>query len=131
MKLVRTLALLACVVFVGIFPVGIAPNDAVNTIAVFTLIGAIRWWGGTSSPATRATFRWGTRCIMDLERTPLGWSVGAGISRRDGSRSYCSRWRGWSQALLLPVWGGSPCARGGTPSSSSPLRRVYLPTAGL
>jgi branched-chain amino acid transport system permease protein len=37
----RPLALIALVAFVGIFPVGIAPNDAVNTIAVFTLIGAI------------------------------------------------------------------------------------------
>jgi branched-chain amino acid transport system permease protein len=37
----RPLALVALVAFVGIFPVGIAPNDVVNTIAVFTLIGAI------------------------------------------------------------------------------------------
>jgi branched-chain amino acid transport system permease protein len=41
MKLVRTLVLLGIIVFVGIFPVGIAPNDAVNSVAVFTLIGAI------------------------------------------------------------------------------------------
>ncbi len=41
MKLVRTLVLLGIIAFVGIFPVGIAPNDAVNTIAVFALIGAI------------------------------------------------------------------------------------------
>ena len=37
----RPLALVALVAFVGIFPVGIAPNDVFNTIAVFTLIGAI------------------------------------------------------------------------------------------
>ena len=41
MKLLRILGLLVIVAFVGIFPVGIAPNDAVNSIAVFTLIGAI------------------------------------------------------------------------------------------
>ena len=40
-RLLRPIALLAIVVFVGIFPVVIAPNDTFNTIAVFTLIGAI------------------------------------------------------------------------------------------
>jgi branched-chain amino acid transport system permease protein len=40
-RLLRPLALVALVVFVGIFPVVIAPNDTYNTIAVFTLIGAI------------------------------------------------------------------------------------------
>jgi len=40
-QLRRPLALVALVVFVGIFPVVIAPNDTYNTIAVFTLIGAI------------------------------------------------------------------------------------------
>jgi branched-chain amino acid transport system permease protein len=37
----RPLAFVALVAFVAIFPVGIAPNDTYNTIAVFTLIGAI------------------------------------------------------------------------------------------
>src|SRR6266566_8007477 len=37
----RPLAVVALIAFVAIFPVSIAPNDAVNTIAVFTLIGAI------------------------------------------------------------------------------------------
>jgi branched-chain amino acid transport system permease protein len=41
MKLVRTLMVLGMIAFVGIFPVGVAPNDAVNTIAVFALIGAV------------------------------------------------------------------------------------------
>lgn len=41
MKFLRILGLLVIVAFVGIFPVGIAPNDAVNSVAVFTLIGAI------------------------------------------------------------------------------------------
>ena len=40
-RLIGIFALIALVVFVGIFPVAIAPNDAVNTIAVFTLISAI------------------------------------------------------------------------------------------
>jgi hypothetical protein len=40
-RLLRPIALLALIVFVGIFPVVIAPNDTYNTIAVFTLIGAI------------------------------------------------------------------------------------------
>ncbi len=40
-RLLRPLALIALVVFAGIFPVVIAPNDTYNTIAVFTLIGAI------------------------------------------------------------------------------------------
>jgi len=40
-RLLRLLALVALVTFIGIFPVVIAPNDTVNTIAVFTLIGAI------------------------------------------------------------------------------------------
>lgn len=40
-RLVLPLALVALVAFVGIFPVVIAPNDTYNTIAVFTLIGAI------------------------------------------------------------------------------------------
>lgn len=40
-RLLRPLALVALVAFVGIFPVVIAPNDTYNTIAVFTLIGAI------------------------------------------------------------------------------------------
>ncbi len=40
-RLLGPLALVALVAFVGIFPVVIAPNDTVNTIAVFTLIGAI------------------------------------------------------------------------------------------
>jgi branched-chain amino acid transport system permease protein len=40
-RLLGPFALIALVVFVGIFPVGIAPNDAVNSIAVFTVIGAI------------------------------------------------------------------------------------------
>jgi branched-chain amino acid transport system permease protein len=41
MRIVRILGLLALVAFVGIFPAFLSPNDAVNTIAVFTLIGAI------------------------------------------------------------------------------------------
>lgn len=41
MRIVSILGLLACVVCVGVFPVLLSPNDAVNTIAVFTLIGAI------------------------------------------------------------------------------------------
>ncbi len=40
-KTLRTLGVLAAIAFVGIFPVGIAPNEAVNSIAVFALIGAI------------------------------------------------------------------------------------------
>jgi branched-chain amino acid transport system permease protein len=40
-RLIGPLALVALVAFVGIFPVVIAPNDTVNTIAVFTLISAI------------------------------------------------------------------------------------------
>jgi hypothetical protein len=40
-RLLGPLSLLVLVVFVGIFPVGIAPNDTFNSIAVFTLIGAI------------------------------------------------------------------------------------------
>jgi len=40
-RLLRPITLLALVVFIGIFPVVIAPNDTFNTIAVFTLIGAI------------------------------------------------------------------------------------------
>jgi branched-chain amino acid transport system permease protein len=40
-RLLSPIALIVLVVFVGIFPVVIAPNDTVNTIAVFTLIGAI------------------------------------------------------------------------------------------
>jgi branched-chain amino acid transport system permease protein len=35
------LTIVTLVVFVAIFPIAIAPNDATNTIAVFTLIGAI------------------------------------------------------------------------------------------
>ncbi len=41
MRIVRILGLFALVAFVGIFPAFLSPNDAVNTIAVFTLIGAI------------------------------------------------------------------------------------------
>ena len=37
----RQVALAALIVFLAIFPVVISPNDAVNTIAVFTLIGAV------------------------------------------------------------------------------------------
>ncbi len=40
-RVLRPLALVALVVFVGIFPVVIAPNETYNAIAVFTLIGAI------------------------------------------------------------------------------------------
>lgn len=40
-KTLRALGVLAAVAFVGIFPIGIAPNEAVNSIAVFALIGAI------------------------------------------------------------------------------------------
>lgn len=41
----RAATLLALVVFLAIFPVVISPNDAVNTIAVFTLIGAVAVMG--------------------------------------------------------------------------------------
>lgn len=40
-RLLRPLALVALIVFGGIFPVVISPNDAVNSIAVFTLISAV------------------------------------------------------------------------------------------
>jgi branched-chain amino acid transport system permease protein len=40
-RLLGPLALVTLVALVGIFPVVIAPNDTYNTIAVFTLIGAI------------------------------------------------------------------------------------------
>ncbi len=41
MKLVKYCGLLAVVVCLGIFPIGIAPNDAVNAVAVFAVIAAI------------------------------------------------------------------------------------------
>ena len=41
----RSLAIIAIVVFMAIFPVVIAPNDVTNTIAVFTLIGALAVMG--------------------------------------------------------------------------------------
>ncbi len=41
MKPLRIVALLAIIAFVGIFPVGISPNNAINDMAVFTLIYAL------------------------------------------------------------------------------------------
>jgi branched-chain amino acid transport system permease protein len=41
MKPLKIVGLLAMIAFVGIFPVGIAPNNAINDMAVFTLIYAL------------------------------------------------------------------------------------------
>src|SRR6266581_1603354 len=90
----RTLVLLACVIFVGIFPVGIAPNDAVNTIAVFTLIGAIAVVGwnifsgytGYISLGHSVFYGFGAYTLGLLSR---GWHIPGG----------------WEPFLLLPLAG--------------------------
>jgi branched-chain amino acid transport system permease protein len=94
MKLVRTLVVLACVVFVGIFPVAIAPNDAVNTIAVFTLIGAIAVVGWNIFSGYTGYISLGHSVFYGLGAYTLGL-----VSRG---------WHipgGWEPFLLLPLAG--------------------------
>src|SRR2546425_593968 len=94
MKLVKCFGLLAIVVFVGIFPVGVAPNDAVNAIAVFTLIGAIAVVGWN-------IFSGYTGYIS------LGHSVFYGFGAYTFGLA-CRDWHipgGWEPFLLLPLAG--------------------------
>lgn len=94
MKLVKCFGLLAIVIFVGIFPVGVAPNDAVNTIAVFTLIGAIAVVGWNIFSGYTGYISLGHSVFYGFGAYTLGLA--------------CRGWHipgGWEPFLLLPLVG--------------------------
>src|SRR5579871_5363682 len=93
-RLLRPLALVALVVFLAIFPVAISPNDLVNAIAVFTLIGAIAVVGWNIFSGYTGY-------------TSLGHSVFYGFGAYTLALA-CVDWHipgGWEPFLLLPLAG--------------------------
>jgi branched-chain amino acid transport system permease protein len=94
MKFARWFGLLAIVVFLAVFPVGIAPNDAVNAIAVFTLIGAIAVAGWNIFSGYTGYISLGHSVFYGLGAYTLGLASRA--------------WHipgGWGPFLLLPLAG--------------------------
>ncbi len=94
MKFIKYGGLLAMVVFLGIFPVAIAPNNLVNSIAVFAVIGAIAVVGWN-------IFSGYTGYIS------LGHSVFYGLGAYTFGLA-CQDWRipgGWQPFLVLPLSG--------------------------
>jgi branched-chain amino acid transport system permease protein len=93
-RLLRPLVLVVIVVFVGIFPVAIAPNDAVNTIAVFTLVGAIAVVGWNIFSGYTGYISLGHSVFYGLGAYTIGLA--------------CRYWHipgGWEPFLLLPLAG--------------------------
>jgi branched-chain amino acid transport system permease protein len=93
-RLLRLLSLIAITVFVGIFPVVIAPNDAVNTIAVFTLVGAIAVVGWNIFSGYTGYISLGSSVFYGLGAYTIGLA----------SR-YWHIPGGWEPFLLLPLAG--------------------------
>src|SRR5437667_2924957 len=93
-RLLGLFALVALVVFVGVFPVGIAPNDAVNTIAVFTLIGAIAVVGWNIFSGYTGYISLGHSVFYGFGAYTFG------LASRDWHIS-----GGWESFLLLPLTG--------------------------
>ncbi len=90
----QPLALVALVAFVGIFPVGIAPNDVFNTIAVFTVIAAIAVVGWNIFSGYTGYISLGHSVFYGFGAYTLG------LASRD--------WHipgGWEPFLLLPLAG--------------------------